>query len=265
MIINKEESLAEVWQRKEEQFSWEFEFRRNLFLWEAEELDNMIIMLNGTHVTFQHSPDHLTWYACNSKSYSVSSMYKLSLLPVSSSEISNRKTYKWLWNNAAPFRVQCFLWMVQLGKLKTGDHLIRIGIINNQDQALCKFCSSVVESLDHSLLLCHVVWKVWCKILLWWGIKWSTPRDINSLFRWWIGFKHKPNVQMIWDCIPPATLWSIWKLRNEHIFQGKSLNWEELVELIKIRVALWIRPKWEHKEYSINDFIFNLSSILKAS
>ncbi|KAH7838657.1 hypothetical protein Vadar_029549 [Vaccinium darrowii] len=47
-ITNKEESLAEVWQRKEEQFGWEFEFRRNLFLWELEELDIMSLMLNDS-------------------------------------------------------------------------------------------------------------------------------------------------------------------------------------------------------------------------
>lgn len=265
VIINTEESIAEVWQRKEEQFNWEFDFRRNLFIWEAEELESMVNLLNCMQINFQQSPDHFSWKACNSNSYSVSSMYMLSLIPVSNTEISERKTLKWVWHNVAPFRIQCFIWMVHLGKLKTGEHLLRIGVINNHDQALCKFCGRVIESLDHSLLMCQEVWNVWCEILDWWGINWSTPRDLKALFLWWVGTKYKPKIQVIWDCIPHAILWSLWKLRNEHIFQGKTIIWEDLVELIKIRIALWVRSKWDHKEYSVNDFIFRFRSILQAS
>ncbi|KAH7846966.1 hypothetical protein Vadar_020183 [Vaccinium darrowii] len=38
-IVNKGETLAEVFQRKEEQFSWNFQFRRNLFSREVEDLE----------------------------------------------------------------------------------------------------------------------------------------------------------------------------------------------------------------------------------
>lgn len=38
IILQKEETLAEVFQRKEELFGWDFQFRRSLFIWESEEL-----------------------------------------------------------------------------------------------------------------------------------------------------------------------------------------------------------------------------------
>ncbi|KAH7834820.1 hypothetical protein Vadar_020011 [Vaccinium darrowii] len=84
IILAKDESLAEVWLRKEELFRWEFNFRRNLFVWEEEELERLIILLDGIQINIQMSPDHLSWNACSSKSYSVSSMYNLSLIPASS-------------------------------------------------------------------------------------------------------------------------------------------------------------------------------------
>lgn len=52
---------------------------------------------------------------------------------------------------------------------------------------------------------------------------------------------------------------------NEFIFQNKELNWKEVVELIKLRVALWVRTKWDPPDYSMNDFIYRLGSIWNAS
>lgn len=264
IISNKDESLADVLIRKEEQFSWDFQFRRRLFIWEVEELDSLTAMLDTLHINIGDYPDHLVWNACNSKSYSVSSMYKLSLCQVSTAETLEKKTFHWIWRNAAPYRVQCFGWMVQLGKLKTGEFLLRIGIIQQHDHALCKFCGEVIESLNHSLLLCLPVWNVWGSILNWWGIQWVTPNSIPMLFAWWINFKQKPKAALIWDCIPLAILWSIWKMRNEFIFENRDIIWDEVVDLIKLRIALWARAKWEPSDYSLNDFIYRLPSILAS-
>lgn len=265
IIVNKNESVAEVYQRKEELLSWQFQFRRSIFIWENEELDRMLLLLDGLHINIQVSSDHLIWNSCNSKSYSVSSMYNLSLIPISNYDIEERKSFKWLWKNTAPFRVQCFSWMVMLGKLKTGDFLLNIGVIQNPNLVLCKFCGESVESINHSLLLCSPIWNLWCKILMWWGILWVTPLNVEALFLWWRNTKLNPKIRLIWNCIPCATLWSIWKLRNEHIFQDKDICWEELVDLIKIRVAFWVKSKGNHDGYSVNDFIFNLKSIIEAS
>ncbi|KAH7857557.1 hypothetical protein Vadar_014013 [Vaccinium darrowii] len=40
-IVNKKESVAEVFQRKEELFKWDFQFRRNLFIREMEDLEDV--------------------------------------------------------------------------------------------------------------------------------------------------------------------------------------------------------------------------------
>ncbi|KAG5562957.1 hypothetical protein RHGRI_005633 [Rhododendron griersonianum] len=125
---------------------------------------------------------------------------------------------------------------------------MRIGIIHQQHHALCKFCGETLESIDHSFLFCQPVWNVWCEILDWWGIQWE-----------------KQKVKVIWDCIPFAVLWSLWRMRNEHTFQNKVLNWNEVVELIKLRIAFWVKSKWFESDYSITDFIYRLRSIIQAS
>ncbi|KAG5527474.1 hypothetical protein RHGRI_023356 [Rhododendron griersonianum] len=54
-------------------------------------------------------------------------------------------------------------------------------------------------------------------------------------------------------------------MRNEHLFQNKDLNWEDVVDLIKLRIAFWVKTKWNDGDYSVSDFIFRLSSIIQAS
>lgn len=83
ITMNKEESLTDVLQRKEELFKWDFQFRRNLFLWEEEELNRMFLLFDGLNISVQISPNLLSWNACNSRTYFVSSMYNLSLIPIS--------------------------------------------------------------------------------------------------------------------------------------------------------------------------------------
>lgn len=120
----------------------------------------LLNFLDNLYASIQMNPDHLIWNACNSKEYSVSSMYNLSLTSTPSSDINSRKSFVWIWKNVAPYKIQCFIWMVKLGKLKNVAFLLRIGTAHRQDQAVCKFCGIELESINHSLLLCSHVWNV---------------------------------------------------------------------------------------------------------
>lgn len=73
--------------------------------------------------------------------------------------------FELIWKNAAPPHVQCFGWLAYLGKVKTSDLLLRIGVIHSEEDAICKFCDANIESLDHLLLQCKPVWDVWAAIL----------------------------------------------------------------------------------------------------
>lgn len=74
---------------------------------------------------------------------------------------------------------------------------MHIGVISQPNLAMCKFCGEVIESLDHTLLLCTPNWIVWSEIMEWWGIKWVSPNSIDTLLYWWLGLKFKPKISMI--------------------------------------------------------------------
>lgn len=169
-----------------------------------------------------------------------------------------------IWRCAAPYRVQCFVWLVHLGRIKTFDFLMRTGIITNPVEAQCKFCSLHVETPDHLLLLCNPVWHVWLNILAWWGIQWIPPNTVVNLLLWWKSSNLKKDRKLIWEVIPAAILWTIWNTRNALVFENTTPQWDNITELIKVRVALWVKSKMGGNNFSIEDFLFRLDSILQA-
>lgn len=60
---------------------------------------------------------------------------------------------------------------------------------------------------------------------------------------------------------PLAVLWSIWKLRNECKFKHSNPSLVEVIELIKIRVAIWAKSSHNLAQFAVNDFIFNMNQI----
>lgn len=56
-------------------------------------------------------------------------------------------------------------------------------------------------------------------------------------------------------------IWSLWRHINECLFRGAQPNLEALSELIKVRVAYWVKNNHIGSMYTFNDFISNLGLI----
>ncbi|XP_028096961.1 uncharacterized protein LOC114296820 [Camellia sinensis] len=78
-----------------------------------------------------------------------------------------------------------------------------------------------VESINHVLLWCPFVWKVWSIVLNWWGLQWVLPGNVERFLHWWMGFKWRKFEARIWKVIPLAVIWFTWKLINKVVFTGK--------------------------------------------
>lgn len=55
---------------------------------------------------------------------------------------------------------------------------------------------------------------------------------------------------------------SLWKIWNEYVFKEYKSEAGEVVDLVKTRVAFWIKGKFDIKEYSVDDFKRCLGGIL---
>lgn len=97
---------------------------------------------------------------------------------------------------------------------------------------------------------------------MWWGMAWATPGSIAGLLEWWQGVKFKGFKNVIWETTPFVIMWTVWKMRNEKIFETVGPKWDEVIELIKYKVAVWARLKMKDSPYSVNDIMYNLGCIL---
>jgi len=68
-------------------------------------------------------------------------------------------------------------------------------------------------------------------------------------------------MRKIWCATFFAVAWSIWLLRNDVIFQQKSVNAEILCNLIKWRVSYWMKAWKDDVPYKEDAIAQNFSSL----
>ncbi|KAI8534606.1 hypothetical protein RHMOL_Rhmol10G0103500 [Rhododendron molle] len=107
-------------------------------------------------------------------------------------------------------------------------------------------------------------WLVWSEIMEWWNIQWVCPSSLAEVALWWFGNKFRNLEKHIREVCFFATLWSIWLTRNGCIFNGATTRASEVVDLIKTRVAMWMKAKFDIKIYTVEDFKGYLDGIRKV-
>lgn len=177
--------------------------------------------------------DQLVWKGSSSGRFSVKSIYD----SASSHHLNVDESFKLIWKNVAPPRVQCFGWLTYIGRIKTSEYLFRLGIIQNEGEALCSFCNTDLETLDHLLLHCFPVWECWSYILRWCEVSWASPESLARLFQWWSVWIWQPRVKVLWAPIPLAVVWTIWNARNKKVLENKPVDWAEVNEFSNHSIA----------------------------
>ncbi|GMP88246.1 hypothetical protein CsSME_00040302 [Camellia sinensis var. sinensis] len=71
--------------------------------------------------------------------------------------------------------------------IKSSSYLQRIGVLNNNAIVLSVFYRTKVESDDHVLLHCLLIWLLWSHVIRWRGLFWALLGSVNDLLQWWAG------------------------------------------------------------------------------
>ena len=93
-----------------------------------------------------------------------------------------------------------------------------------------------------------------------WGISGTFPEDVSSFFLTWQFFLLVPHSDLSRMTFF-VTIWSLWLHRNDLVLKNKEVDALQLVDVIRLRLALWCKGKWPFVTASFNVFFIDLSSI----
>ncbi|KAK2381610.1 hypothetical protein QL285_069201 [Trifolium repens] len=218
---------------------WEFTWRRNFFDWEIPLLQDFLGFVNDFVPT--DGEDVWLWREDKEVGFTVKNCYFLLLRQFRGQRVLDRSTeivFSRIWKDGVPSKVCAFSWQMLLNRIQTKENLCRRRIIPQHDFH-CVMCGSGVESTTHLFLHCEKAAAVWYAVMKWLGFMVIVPPDLVSSFvilgEHGKGKKEKLCLSLIWN----SYVWSVWKFRNEFIFNNKEVVIEEVIEHVKFQSWKW--------------------------
>lgn len=149
------------------------------------------------------------WMLEPSGCYSAKSFYKAINFGGAVSEIGDC-----FWKILCPQNIHVFLWLIVNNKVLTRDNLAKR---RHVEDITCLFCNEP-KSLKHLFFQCIVASHVWRFVSEAFEI--DIPKSFNDVIAIWRMYKNKPVLNMVYA----ASLWSLWTLRNDFCFQGRTFT-----------------------------------------
>lgn len=168
-----------------------------------------------------------------------------------------------LWKNPAPSKVLAFAWKVLLNRIPTKLNLELRNVLAPKESTLCPMCNRAEESSTHLFLHCHLMDKVWSKVMWWLDNFFVIPPNLFVHWECWSGTvsnKHLvKGLRLIWL----TTLWVLWKTRNDKIFNGVNREVDEMVDDIKVLSWRWMLQRMKIPVCLYYEWCWNPQSCLR--
>ncbi|XP_057794715.1 uncharacterized protein LOC131010998 [Salvia miltiorrhiza] len=190
---------------------------------------------------FAGTADKWIWTASADGRYTTKSAYQIINQVTSESPTLgvDIKLLNSVWRAKTPQKTSATAWRLLLNRLPTCDNLLRMKILENEDEATCGECHSRGESANHVFLQCSKAEMVWNEIQQWMGFYMARPARIQDFFGMFSSFQNDKKIKSLllltWVC----TIWILWKKRNEKRFEKKEWDANSVVLEIKIRLWSW--------------------------
>ncbi|XP_058211464.1 uncharacterized protein LOC131323632 [Rhododendron vialii] len=238
---------------------WKLQYRkRRLNVMEtnlSEELHRRLALVTLD----QTKRDVLQWKWIDDKRFSSRSVYRQWEQMLQ----SRNQVLGSLWKNLCPPKVEIFSWIAIQDRTPTRSLLSNRNIVQEGQSVSYPLCSLHVETPEHLFLYCQFSWNTWSFIMDWWHMSWVCPKLISDLALWWFDIGFRNLEKNVWEATFYATLWSLWLVRNDYVFNSATTSFEVVGDLVKTRVAMWMKTKFTIKIYSVEEFKVFLDGIHK--
>jgi hypothetical protein len=132
--------------------------------------------------------------------------------------VTGRDFWNNVWKWEGPQKIRCFLWLVINDGLKTNDKRSRCQLTN---QSNCPLCLTENENSFHLLRDCELVKPVWRHF------GFDFDRGERDNVRNWLG-KHLNATNQNRHVMFGIISWCIWVHRNQHVFEDKIFEWQNV-------------------------------------
>ncbi|KAJ1406846.1 Ribonuclease H-like superfamily [Sesbania bispinosa] len=197
---------------------WKVDMIRSFF--SAADVNRIL----SIHLSRLDREDSLIWKLSKDGRYSVkSAYYHITENMVDNSHYKVQGDWKTLWKLKVPNCVKLFLWRLLRGCLPTRMNLQRKGV---SCPATCAFCESALENEWHVFFGCMNSIACWQKAGMWQLLE--QPVSVSEGFQETTFFLLS-SLQYNMKHKFAMVLWSLWKQRNEKVWEGVQRATSEVV------------------------------------
>jgi hypothetical protein len=218
---------------------WEFSWRRDFFDWELPLYQEFLTVIQEFEPAM--GEDNWQWREDRDAGFTVKTCYFLLLRQFREQRTIDQDTgavFAKLWKGGVPSKVCAFSWQLLLDRIPTRENLWKRRIIQQQN-ITCVMCGTAMESTTHLFLHCPKAATVWYEILNWLGVTSMVPHNLTASFLMLAEYGKGKRVKICLSLILNSYVWSIWKFRNDCIFNNKAVVIDELIEHVKFQSWKW--------------------------
>lgn len=252
IISAKEAKVSEMGSWTEEGWSWSLVWRRNLFVWEIEMLDSLLLVLNNTKPQ-QQKPDRWFWEKEPNVTYSVKNAYSL----ISKEVVGDKEVFCKLWTKPTPLRIAAFGWKTILNRIPTTVNLQKRGMMGTL--LGCPFCNRTQEHTGHLFFYYYFSHCIWMYTYSWFGCDMVLHNDPKESFLNHRGLYKGVGKKIFWQLIWFAAIWALWRHTNDIIFNGGKLDFEKVM----FNAWSWASTATNKRYFSYLDWTVNPQLCLK--
>nr|XP_034601699.1 uncharacterized protein LOC117862274 [Setaria viridis]XP_034601700.1 uncharacterized protein LOC117862274 [Setaria viridis] len=182
----------------------------------------------------QDMPDKHIWRLSSSGGYIASSAYDALF---QGAILFN--PYERIWTSWAPPKCRFFMWLVAHRHYWTADRLAKRGPPHPEH---CPLCDQGEEGIQHLLVGCVFARQFWFQLLQQVGLATLAPQPTDISFEdWWekVELMVGGDMRAGLNSLIILRGWTIWRLRNDCVFNGASPSVATALILAKDEAQLW--------------------------
>ncbi|KAJ0479473.1 putative reverse transcriptase zinc-binding domain-containing protein [Helianthus annuus] len=151
-----------------------------------------------------------------------------------------------------PYKCKIFIWRAVLDKIPTRQALLRGNIAIESD--VCILCGEASESVDHLFSGCSITTAVWNRFVEWAKLPPFSAfsfLDIMDLHKGTVG---NQKAKELVRGLVMVICWTIWKYRNDKIFDNGSGESENIFKEARVLGYFWFKCRSKFRNLAWSDW-----------